>query len=75
MSPRGGPAVSLLALAGLGEGRSLKHVVDDAVRSVEQAAIAAALERCEGSPARAAALLGISRASIYTKMKTYGLER
>ena len=63
------------ALAGLGDGRTLKHVVDDAVRAVEQAAIAAALEQCQGSPARAAALLGISRASIYTKMKAYGLER
>ena len=45
------------------------------MRAVERAAIAAALEQCQGSPARAAALLGISRASIYTKMKTYGLER
>ena len=76
LSPRpGAPRGEAVALAGLGDGRTLKHVVDEAVRAVEQAAIAAALERCDGSPARAATLLGISRASIYTKMKAYGLER
>ena len=74
LSPRAG-APRGAALAGVGDGRTLKHVVDDAVRAVEQAAIAAALEQAEGSPAKAAALLGISRASIYTKMKAYGLER
>jgi DNA-binding NtrC family response regulator len=56
----------------LGDGESLKDVTDKAVRAVERAAIAAALRR-DRNPAAAAKRLGISRASIYTKMKTYGL--
>ncbi len=62
------------ALRGLGEGRTLKDVVDDAARTVEKAAIVHALEESGGSPARAARLLGISRASIYNKMKALGIE-
>jgi len=64
------PAVELDRL---GEGKSLKNVVDDTVRMVEKAAIQAALEREGGSPARAARVLGISRASIYNKIKEYGI--
>jgi two-component system, NtrC family, response regulator HydG len=56
----------------LGDGESLKDVTDKAVRAVERAAIATALRR-DRNPAVAAKRLGISRASIYTKMKTYGL--
>jgi len=56
----------------LGDGESLKDVTERAVRAVERAAIAAALRR-DRNPAAAAKRLGISRASIYTKMKTYGL--
>jgi DNA-binding NtrC family response regulator len=56
----------------LGDGEGLKELADRAVRTVERAAIAAALQR-ERNPAAAAKRLGISRASIYTKMKTYGL--
>jgi DNA-binding NtrC family response regulator len=52
-------------------GRSLKLMVDDAVRAVERQAILDALERAGGSPTKAAALLGISRASIYNKLKEY----
>jgi DNA-binding NtrC family response regulator len=54
-------------------GRSLKQIVDDATRAVEQAALRDALTRAEGSPTKAAKLLGISRASIYNKMKEYGI--
>jgi transcriptional regulator with GAF, ATPase, and Fis domain len=54
--------------------RPLKELVSGAVRDVEQRAIVAALEQGEGSPARAARLLGISRASIYNKMKEYGIK-
>ena len=64
----------LAALRGLGDGRTLKDVVDDAARTVERAAIAHALDESAGSPTRAARLLGISRASIYNKMKEYGLQ-
>jgi len=56
----------------LGDGETLKDITDRAVRAVERAAIAAALQR-ERNPAAAARRLGISRASIYTKMKAYGL--
>ena len=59
--------------AALAPGRSLKDIVDDAARAVEKAAIAEALAEVDGSPTHAARLLGISRASIYTKMKDYGL--
>ena len=56
----------------LGDGETLKDVTDRAVRAVERAALTAALRR-DRNPAAAAKRLGISRASIYTKMKAYGL--
>ena len=56
----------------LGDGETLKDITEKAVRAVERAAIAAALQT-ERNPAAAAKKLGISRASIYTKMKTYGI--
>jgi len=56
----------------LGDGETLKDVTDRAVRAVERAALAQAL-RNERNPAAAAKKLGISRASIYTKMKAYSL--
>jgi len=43
------------------------------VRVVEKNAIEAALAREGGSPAKAARVLGISRASIYNKIKEYGI--
>ena len=63
------PAIDLTRL---GEGEGLKDVTERAVRAVERAAIAAALRR-DRNPSLAARRLGISRASIYTKMKAYGL--
>jgi DNA-binding NtrC family response regulator len=56
----------------LGDGETLKDITDRATRAVERAAITAALRR-DRTPAAAARRLGISRASIYTKMKAYGL--
>jgi two-component system, NtrC family, response regulator HydG len=64
--------IPAIDLARLGDGEGLKDITDRAVRAVERAAIAAAL-RSDRNPAAAAKRLGISRASIYTKMKTYGL--
>jgi DNA-binding NtrC family response regulator len=61
-----------IELERLGDGEGLKDLTDRAVRAVERAALAAALRR-ERTPALAARRLGISRASIYTKMKAYGL--
>jgi two-component system response regulator HydG len=55
-------------------GRPLKEVVADAVRAVERQALSDALRRCDGSPAKAARLLGISRASFYNKLKTHGIQ-
>ncbi|MBA3465493.1 MAG: sigma-54-dependent Fis family transcriptional regulator [Deltaproteobacteria bacterium] len=59
-------------LSRLGEGEALRDITDRTVRAVERAAIAAALRR-DRNPAAAAKRLGISRASIYTKMKAYGI--
>ncbi|MEZ4402961.1 MAG: sigma-54 dependent transcriptional regulator [Kofleriaceae bacterium] len=74
LTPTGGAAPAR-ASAGLAPGRTLKDIVDDAAHAVERAAIAEALAEAGQSPARAARLLGISRASIYAKMKAYGLGR
>ncbi len=52
-------------------GRPLRELVEEATRAVERAAILDALEKSGGSPTRAARLLGISRASIYNKLKEY----
>jgi DNA-binding NtrC family response regulator len=60
-----------IELERLGDGEGLKDLTERAIRAVERAAIAAALRR-DPNPAVAARKLGISRASIYTKMKTYG---
>ena len=62
----------VIDLERLGDGESLKEVTERAVRVVEKAAIAGALAR-ERNPAAAARRLGISRASIYVKMKAYAL--
>ena len=61
-----------IELERLGDGEGLKDLTDRAVRAVERAALAAALRR-DPNPAVAAKRLGISRASVYTKMKTYGI--
>jgi DNA-binding NtrC family response regulator len=61
-----------LDLTRLGDGVTLKDVVERAVRAVERAAIAVALREAR-SPAVAARRLGISRASIYNKMKALGI--
>jgi DNA-binding NtrC family response regulator len=78
-APPAGPAAEAdrvelpaIDLERLGDGEGLKDLTDRAVRTVERAAIAAALRR-DRNPALAARRLGISRASIYTKMKAYGL--
>ena len=55
------------------DGRPLKDIVADAIRAVERQAIRDALSKSEGSPGKAARLLGISRASIYNKLKEYDI--
>jgi DNA-binding NtrC family response regulator len=49
--------------------RPLKERVAEAVRTVERAAIVDALRAEDGSPTKAAKRLGISRASLYAKLK------
>jgi two-component system response regulator HydG len=44
-----------------------------AVQRVERAGIQEALRHADGNKARAARLLNISRASLYTKLRTYGI--
>jgi two-component system response regulator HydG len=64
---------ALPAGSGTPGGRTLKKIVDDTVRAVERQALKEALAACAGSPTRAAKLLGISRASLYNKMKVHGI--
>ena len=68
-----GPEIELQAVDAAA-GRPLKVVVEQAVRSVERQAIGKALELCGGSPTKAAKRLGISRASIYNKIREYSLQ-
>jgi len=65
---RAGPTI-----AAVPDGRPLKALLDDTLREVERAAIEDALAREAGSPAKAARRLGISRASIYAKIKEYAI--
>jgi len=52
----------------------LKQNTDRAVSQVERAYLYKALQRCGGHIERAAREAGISRRTLYTKMKQYGLE-
>ncbi len=72
-APSSGPNIEPLAVDAAA-GRPLKVVVEQTVRQVERQAIKQALERSEGSPTKAAKVLGISRASIYNKIKEYRLQ-
>ena len=56
------------------DGRPLKIAVQEAVKELERRAIISALEIAGGSPAKAARRLGISRASIYNKMRDYRIQ-
>jgi two-component system, NtrC family, response regulator HydG len=51
----------------------LASVAKHAVQTVERAGIQEALRHADGNKARAARLLNISRASLYTKLRTYGI--
>jgi len=55
-------------------GRPLREVVADAIRAIEREAILDALRRSDGSPTRAARLLGIGRATLYQKVKVLGIQ-
>ncbi|MBL4633423.1 MAG: sigma-54-dependent Fis family transcriptional regulator, partial [Kofleriaceae bacterium] len=68
-SPASLVAVDIEATAG----RSLKELLDETVEMVERSAIGSAMEKSEGSATKAAKLLGISRATVYNKLRKYGM--
>lgn len=53
----------------------LRKAVDDAVAIVERQHIKAAIEAATGNRTVAAEILGVSRQSLYAKLKRYGLEQ
>lgn len=68
--------VTALAPAGDQPGRvPLRKAVDDAVAIVERHHITAAIEAAMGNRTVAAEILGLSRQSLYAKLKRYGLEQ
>jgi len=50
------------------------EVVPSTLAEVEKRQIEAVLRQCEGNKQRAATLLGISRSTLYEKMRAYGIE-
>ena len=78
LSERDAPSAPSVADPGMidaEEGLSLPEATKMAVRSLERRAIITALDASGGSPARAARRLGISRASVYNKMRDYGIRQ
>ena len=53
---------------------SLKEISSKASASMERNAIIKALKSCDGNKKKAAAMLGISRASLYNKFKLYNID-
>ena len=74
-----GPALTEQDLLGLSteplQKMDLASVTKHAVQTAECASIQEALRQADGSKARAARLLNISRASLYTKLRAYGMAR
>ena len=63
-----------LATPAVDSSLSLKEQVAHAVAQVERAAITEALSKSRGSVTKAAKALGISRATIYNKLRNYEIE-
>lgn len=64
----------ILALGSIAKEEGLRTVVRDAVSQAERARIVEALKQTGGNRLRAAKLLKISRASLYNKLREYGLQ-
>ena len=60
---------------GGGEGDSPMLSLRESVDATERAAIVGALERADGSRRKAAALLGVARTTLDSKLKKHGLAR
>lgn len=71
-TPRGLPH-SVEQLAGLVGHVSLKELVREATDLIERLAIEAALQLTDDNRASAAEILGLSRQSLYVKLRRYGL--
>jgi DNA-binding NtrC family response regulator len=56
------------------DGEPLEHIVARATATLERQIITAALRRAQGKRARCAAMLGITRKTLYNKMKQLGIE-
>jgi two-component system, NtrC family, response regulator HydG len=71
-----GPELNCKAIAALGSdsaGGDLRSVARGATRQAERARILQALQQTGNNRAKAAKLLKISRASLYNKLRTYGM--
>lgn len=78
VAPAAGPAENFRSVEQLTElvGRvSLKELVREATDLVEKLCIEAALRRTEDNRASAAQILGLSRQSLYSKLRRHGLAR
>ena len=58
-----------------GNGALSNQDLKSCVEAFEKQRILEGLERCGGSIAKAAALLGVTRSGLYKKMARYGIER
>ncbi|BFU94878.1 MAG: Sensory sigma-54 dependent transcriptional regulator [Nitrospira sp.] len=71
-----GPALPCADIVAMGSGSAhdLRSVSRQAVKEAEKARIVQALAQAGGNRVKAARLLKISRASLYTKLRTYQIE-
>lgn len=67
----GAPDASTSGTSGLGRAGDENSV--SSLQSLEASAVAAALRACDGNVSAAARRLGISRSTLYRKMKAYGV--
>ena len=71
-----GPELScrdIVAMGSVSAGHDLRTVARGATRQAERARILQALQQTGSNRAQAAKLLKISRASLYNKLRTYGM--
>ncbi|MCP9440004.1 MAG: sigma 54-interacting transcriptional regulator [Nitrospira sp.] len=72
-----GPTIGcddLLAMSAMDEGDDLRSATRGVIAQTERARILEALKKTNGNRVKAAKLLKISRASLYNKLRAYGIE-